>query len=393
MVNSKTIKRVKFIGLEGLNFAIRPIHTSLISLFVFRFVDIELWGQFVFYLLAIEMITMLLNWGQRAYLMREFSLQPQSIGNLLSTTLFARLPLFIGVTLVLLLWPDFRIYFWSLFFWLTFKWLVNLFESLIKFNRTYLHSILAEILAMCAAIGYLFYQVQTVKISELIFAFALSSITRFVILSPLLSNVNIGKLSWSNLTNNLKITFPLFAIAITALMQVKGDLYTAAFFLDEIELAKYQVMISFLVLGQSIAWIILGPFQKNIYRWKEGNLYNLKKKYLILGVLITSVFSVLLLVGLRVFYQIEVEFWYSILFFAYVLPLYFYLIESQLLLKRKFENRLIKFNLISAMISIGFSIFLIPYLGILGALIGGIVSKCVTALLVIRIANKTMISI
>jgi len=384
----KTIKRTKFIGLEGLNFAIRPIHTSLISLLVIRLVDIELWGQFVFYLLTIEVITMVLNWGQRAYLMREFSLQPQHIGSLLSTTLLARVPLLIGALLVLLIWPDFRIYFSSLFLWLTFKWLANLFESLIKFNRTYWHSILAEAIAMCVAICYLLYHYQTVTMSEVIFAFALSSFARLIVLSPLLKNLTRIKFSWIALFSNLKVTLPIFAISIAALLQVKGDLYTATFMLDDIELAKYQVMISFLVLGQTIAWMILGPFQKNIYRWKESSLTELKRKYLILGILISSIFSVLLLFGLRIFYQIEIEFWYSILFFAYMLPLYFYLIESQLMLKLKQEKKLLKFSFFAAVVNICAAILLIQFFDIVGALISGILGSLLMGLLVVNNVKK-----
>jgi O-antigen/teichoic acid export membrane protein len=384
----KTIKRTKFIGLEGLNFAIRPIHTSLISLLVIRLVDIELWGQFVFYLLTIEVITMVLNWGQRAYLMREFSLQPQHIGSLLSTTLLARVPLLIGALLVLLIGPDFRIYFSSLFLWLTFKWLANLFESLIKFNRTYWYSILAEVIAMCVAIGYLLYHYQTVTMSEVIFAFALSSFARLIVLSPILKNLTRIKFSWIALFSNLKVTLPIFAISIAALLQVKGDLYTATFMLDDIELAKYQVMISFLVLGQTIAWVILGPFQKNIYRWKESSLTALKRKYLVLGILISSVFSVLLLFGLRIFYKIEIEFWYSILFFAYVLPLYFYLIESQLMLKLKQEKKLLKFNFFVAVVNIGAAILLIQIFGIVGALISGILGSILMGFLVLNQVKK-----
>lgn len=388
---AKTIKRTKFIGLEGLNFAVRPIHTSLISLLVIRSISKDLWGQFVYFLLAIEIITMFLNWGQRAYLMREFSLQPQRISSLLSTTLMARIPLLIVAALVLFVWPNFRVYFWSLFLWLTFKWLANLFESLIKYNRHYWHSILAEMLAMVAAVGYLLIQYPSVKISEVIFAFMLSSIVRLLVLSPLLSTIRLLKVNWNRLKSNLKSTFPLFAISFTALLQMKGDLYTATFFLEDIKLAEYQVMISFLVLGQTISWIILGPFQKNLYRWKQSNIGELKKKYRLLGMLISFVFSILLFLGLDLFYKIHLDYWYIILFYVYVFLLYIYLIESQLLLKHRLENRLLKFNVLAIMASVILSIVLIPFLGMLGALISGIISKSLMAVLVVKDAKKIII--
>lgn len=388
--SSKTIKRTKFIGLEALNFAVRPIHTSLVSLLVIRLIDVALWGNFVFYLLSIELIAMILNWGQRAYLMREFSLQPQHIAHLLSVTLLARIPLFIGSILLIALVPDYRIYFLSLLVWLTFKWLANLFESVIKYNRTYLRSIIAEFFAMLSAIGYLLSQYNSVGIHEIIIAFAIASVVRFAVLSPLLKNLKVNTFTKSELKANLKVAFPLLLLSIAGLLQLKGDLYTATYLLDTTELAHYQVIVSFLILGQTVAWIILGPFQKNIYRWKEGNLKNLKKKYLLIGFLITSVFSLTLFLGLNLFYQIYLPYWYIFLFFTYVFPMYIYLIESQLLLKYKQENVLLKWSAISAGISIGLSFILIPLIGIVGAFISGIFCRLFLAQIIVKKASTIL---
>jgi O-antigen/teichoic acid export membrane protein len=167
------------------------------------------------------------------------------------------------------------------------------------------------------------------------------------------------------------------------LLQAKGDLYTAAYFLADADLAEYQVIVSFLILGQTIAWIILGPFQKNIYRWKEGDLNPLKRKFVGLGVLISSVFSVSLYFGLKLFYQIQLPNWYPFLFFAAIFPMYLYLIENQILLKYKQENQLFKFSILSGAISVGMAILLIPTFGITGALIGSVLGSAVVVVLVL----------
>lgn len=386
----KAIKRGGFVGLEGLNFVLKPLHSSLISLLIIRLFSVDLWGQFVVFLVAVELMVSLLNWGQKPFLLREFSLRPNKIGLSWSTAIIARIPILGVIFLLLVIIPNFQAYILPLLIWVSFRWFSQLFESIIQFHRKYQWSIVAEIVALAMAACSIYFYSAELNIEQLLYVFAFSSIGRFLVLLPLFSNWKRPSFSEKILKKELLLSLPFFALALSGLLLSKGDLYVVTYYLQEQELASYQVMVGFLILGQTASSIILGPFLKNIYRWQGNDVAKLKKLYLKIGLLVTSIFSVALYFGLQFLYLIPLNGWHLLLFFAYLFPLYFYLIESQLLLKHKKEKRLLSYGFVAAFTNIAMSLLLVSVFGIYGALISGIIGRLVFAGLVVKRLKKTI---
>ena len=106
----RIIKRTKYVGLEAINFVIKPLQTSLVSLLVIRLFNVDLWGDFVIFLVSIELFNTIINWGQKPFLLREFSLKPNEINKLWSKTVYARIPLLLISLLIMALTPLFKWY-------------------------------------------------------------------------------------------------------------------------------------------------------------------------------------------------------------------------------------------------------------------------------------------
>lgn len=387
---SKTIERSRFVGLETVNFLLRPIHTSLVSLLIIRFFDVELWGSFVLFLVGVELLTNLFNWGQKPFLLRGFSLSPNTIGQQWSKATYARLPMLLIVAIALLVIPSFQAYFFPLLLWVFFKWLGFLFEPIIQFHRKYKWSIVAELASIIAALGSIFFYGEEMELSDIIYLFVFSSGVKCLILLPLFSEWKTSSFSLKLLREELTLAFPFFALSIAGLLQTKGDLYVVTYLLPKQNLASYQVILSFLLLGQSFSAIVLGPFQKNIYRWQGNNFQKLKRSYLQIGFVATFVFSIALYYGLEYVYLIDLPLSYIVLFFAYLYPLYAYFIESQILLKYKNEKQLLYYNIMAAGCNIGVSFVLVSFYGIIGALLGGIACRLILAKLVISRSKKIL---
>ncbi len=381
---SKTLKRSKLIGLETFGFILRPLHTSLVSFLIIRYHDISLWGSFVVFLIGVELLTTLLNWGQKPYLLREFSLHPSTIGQQWSKASYARIPLFLFAIITIVIVPSFREYFIPLSIWVFFKWCGFLFEPIIQYHRKYGWSIAAELVALAVAAFTIMFVAEEIELPTLLFVFALSSGAKSLVLLPLLKEWEASTFSINSVKKELAISFPFFALSIAGLLQTKSDLYVASYLLNSKALASYQVILSFLLLGQTVSAMILGPFQKNIYRWQGDDIRQLKNFYLKVGFLLTLVFSLGLYFVLRYIYLIDFSLWFMPLFFAYLFPLYTYFIESQILLKFKHEKQLLYFNLVTAVCNIVFSIFLINLFGIEGALLSGIISRLVLSKLIVN---------
>lgn len=390
MINSKTIKRSKFIGLEGLNFIIKPLHTSLISLVVIRFFDLKVWGGFVIFLVGIDLLSSFLNWGQKPYLLRSFSLSPAKMNVQLGKALIARIPLlFISLLLIFIL-QVFRQHLIFIFLWLLFKWLAMFLEPVIQYHRKYWNAILAEICAISIAFAGIYYFRENFSESQLIIVFAASAFIRCLILFPLFRNIKFKGFKVEEIKKELQLALPFFGLAIAGLLQTKGDLFAVTYLSNEKALATYQVLISFLLIGQTLSWIVLGPFQKNIYRINNESLKKIKSTYLKVGVVLTSIMSLVIFLIVKEVYQLEFPYWYIVFFFIYLFPLYFYLIEAQILLKHNGERTLLKYNLIAAIVNIVLSLIFVSFYGIAGALASGIICRLVLAKLVINKSKNSV---
>lgn len=380
----KSAIRSKFIALEAINFGLKPLFTSLVSLFIIRWFNVELWGSFVVYLVAVQLFVTFLSWGQKPYLTKMFAAEPAKIGLTWGRVFIARVPLLIVSICFIALIPEFQAYFIPLILWVVFKWLTVMLESLIQFNRDYTTSIKSELLSITVTSLLLYFWIQKVDLEVLIYVFAISNGIKCFALIPIIIKNKITVPSLRGFRFNLLASFPFFALNLAGMFQTRGDLYLATFLMEEADLGRYQVLIGFLLLGQAFSGIVLGPFLKNVFRLKENDIQSVKKLYVRVGLCSSMLFTIALFFLMSYVYLIDLDLKTVVLIFFYLVPLYFFMIESQLMVKHKKEKTLLKLTAIAALSNLGLSIVLIPLLGIQGALLGGIVGKIILGAFIVR---------
>ena len=120
--NIKYIKRLTMVSSYSIQTMILPLGNFIISFIVIRFKGVELWGEFVYFMIIITLTDFVLAWGQRDYLLREFSRNPAGISHEWQKSLINRLPL-VFVSLILISILDYSIEIKLIIF----SWLLSLF--------------------------------------------------------------------------------------------------------------------------------------------------------------------------------------------------------------------------------------------------------------------------
>src|SRR5690606_4288142 len=103
-----------------------------------------IWGAFVSLLLFVLLAQQVVNWGNKEYLVREFSQGPGKIAKRYSEILFTRLPLVLIFTALAAIWFPIE-YIGYIFLWLAGRFFTQSCEALIVFEKDFNASLWIEI--------------------------------------------------------------------------------------------------------------------------------------------------------------------------------------------------------------------------------------------------------
>jgi hypothetical protein len=97
----KLRKRVLIVAANSANSLLVPLLSPLFSFLVIRLASVSLWGDFVKVLVVAQLAAHVAGWGNKDYLLRQFSRSPAQIAAAWQTNLFTRLGLFVIAALAL----------------------------------------------------------------------------------------------------------------------------------------------------------------------------------------------------------------------------------------------------------------------------------------------------
>jgi len=192
------------------------------------------------------------------------------------------------------------------------------YDSLIIFRRTFLVTVILEsggfIFIVVAVI--FFHPVDTTSIFSF---FALAEVAKTIALIFYFKGKWLPALFKNFDWNYFGIAFSFFILYFSGMLASKIDLVFVTHYFSKDEVARYQVLINFLLVVQGIPAIIVLPFVKNIYRVKEDAIKKMSLRLFIVGIFISCV-SILLI---KLIVQFAYEFTYSmpVFLFAFLLVL------------------------------------------------------------------------
>lgn len=343
-----------------------------------------LWGSFVSVLLFTLLALQLINWGNKEYLLREFSTNPAKIKVYFTENTVSRFPLVVlcfGIGL--LLFPlNFGIW---LFLWLMGRYLTHAVEALLVYQKKIKISIVLE--TLCFGLFVIcFYLFKTgITLYDLIVFYSLYQFAKGILYFLLFRNFFIGQNLYFSF-KGYKAAFSFFLLSVLGFLSSKIDVYILESFGNKTITAEYQIINSLLVFVMSITAFIYTPFTKLFYRTTTEVIQKSKKTLALLGLIIVP--AGLLAIGLLLNFAVRISFGLSFYWiaFVYVYPSYLYGLDIVNLFKKNREKLVFYNLLIGVILNAVLSYWLLKLgFGISGALAGSALSQ----LLILFLFKKT----
>lgn len=368
---SKWATRIFTIALGGASKLLGSFSNFIISIVVVRTQSITLWGELIPYLVTIDLALTILSWGSTSYLLREFSLRPNEIKLKWNESICSRgIPLlFLMMSIFVLPWP-FTIKVWLIVL-SVFRFVHQSFEPIAQTERHFSFTLLIEMISIGVVITPIIV-LKKIDLNQLLMLLTTAAIFKAALLAFFYRRM----ISFSGFKISFFVaSFPYFLVAIGTMLQQRTDLLVATFFLSKKDIAMYQVLLSLLVLCQSILSLVLNPYIKNIYRLNRKSLLLLEKKFMTVGTLLSALGLAVVFLILQYIYVFNINGIVYLLGFFYVATYSFYAFRIHEINRLNKQLIISKYLFLSSLVSLVASMVLIPLYGITGALLSGLLGQ------------------
>ena len=345
-----------------------PLLSPLVALLVVRLAGVGLWGEFVRVLVVAQLAAHVAGWGNKDYLLREFSARPASLPAAWQRGLLARLPLWAtGCGALALLGLDWTRWLGACLLALALT-IAQSFEVFIIYKRAFGLALLVEAAGMAVLAGAVLAWGPRLRVEHLLLLFAAASGLKAGLLWARFrgeaGQSGAGRFDWRWLI----AAFPFFALGFSGLLQSRMDLYAVSAFLPPAEIGRYQVFMNFIIYLQAVAAFVLVPFLKGLYRLDYRRLLGLSGQMAVLGVLVCSAGIPALALGLRYVFGLSYAPGFFLAGMLCVLPLYVYAPTIYAFFKAGRPWVVVALNLAGAAVSGALLVWWLPPHGTLGAI-------------------------
>jgi len=382
---TKLFHRARIILLGGINRIAVPINNVVVSYLIISYTSANFWGSIVYVIILLDFAFSIISWGNRPYLIREFSLNPKNIPKDWRESFAHRLILLLLFWGVLLILP----YSWEikllLIVWSVARYLYQSFEAVIQYQRNFSFSVFNELVGLIIIVIPILVVGKEIEFETVILLYSLSisvrAIVNLIFYNKFLHTV-INSTNQSSVINTgsflsrsklfLIDSFPFLLLTFSAMLRQRTDLFCVAYFLEKGEVAQYQIFLSFLGFSQLAASLLLSPFAKNIFRLPKKSLRKLERSFMGAGVIITLVLIIAIYLIMTQLYGFEFSRNLYILGYVYAVSSYLFLIKNFELGKARKQRYVAYYALAAGLINLTFSVVLTPYFKLEGALSAGI---------------------
>lgn len=361
-----------------------PIFSIIISYLVIKLASVERWGEFVNVMILVQLAAHVMGWGNKEYLLREFSRNPSQIALSWQSTLATRFLLLLPFGIVLA-WGEFSavLCFW-MFLWGIGQVYYQSFDVFVVYKRDFLFAMLVETVTLLLMGLCIWGWGEQVTIVQLAALFAIAQLVKGGVMSGRFGRFAFTASRFRLHLSFFKLALPFFLLGLTGMLQSRIDLYSVNYFLDERSVGQYQVFINLMIYAQSISGFILGPFIKSIYRLNGQVVLRVSSRLFVLGCALILPFLIGTYLVITYIYGFQLSGWMLLMGGLFVLPVYFYSPIIYVLYRTNVQWMVIGINSFGLLVNFVFNILLVPYLGMLGAIIGSTLSQWILLVIYLR---------
>jgi hypothetical protein len=349
----------------------------LLSVYVIHYSSRELWGGFVASLLYVSVSLLILSWGSKDFLLREFSKSPAKIATLFYTAFNTRLVLLLlSMALTFALFPISQSI--NLSVWILGGYIAQSLEVFWMYHRDYVYSVALEILAFLWLLLMLDYAGK-LSAEILLKWYGCYQALRALLYVGLYRRI----LSQTHFTVDWQFfaaTGSFFLLSLSGFLQSRADFVIIALYEKPNEVGIYQVLNTYFILIHAIGTFLILPFLKNIYRLQSASIDKIQRQLVWIAPFIVTASLVALHFILHFAYQITLDFWYYAIGFFITLPPYFYAVKIIRLFRDNRQQLVFWVGIKAIAINSGIAFVLLRQgFGLKGALFAAAVAQIFTA--------------
>jgi O-antigen/teichoic acid export membrane protein len=375
LTSTKFQRRALAILTNALNTLVVPFLNPIVSLLVIRFASLELWGEFVHVLIIVQLAAHVLAWGNKEYLLREFSLNPTQIAGAWQTSLITRSVLLVALGAALLLsgLPAQRIA--LIMVWVLGLTLYQAYDVLILYRRAFAFSVLVELTSLAILTATIVWLRSSIDLDMLIGLFGLMQLAKAAVFLLRFRRQTIDQHLGRFDTRYFALALPFFLLGFSGMLQSRIDLFCVNYFLSRGEVGQYQIFANLLIYVQTASYFILSPFVKGIYRLGYNTILKMSLRLFGLGLLILIPALVAVHLTLSQLYHFQLSWYFLLAGGLFVVPIYFYLPIIYALYKANRQSVVLKINVLGIAANLLLSLLLLPRMGMIGAVIASALAQ------------------
>ena len=381
MATLKTVRRFQLIALNALSNMSSPIGSMICSWLVIRLISPELWGAYTKIILWFMLATQLTGFGNKEYLLREFSKNPKDIFPALKSAFLARSRVFLAAACIILFLPITIILKCILIGWLLARFVYSSFDPLLLFERKFSITLILESIAVLIFFLLIMNRPAEAGLSWLLIAFLVIEVFKAGVLLLIYKK---QLFTFTPLTPAFPFyrgAGPFLLLSISGLISSRADLYLVSIYLDKYQIAQYSVLLNFLIYLQALSNYVFQPFMKNFYRIHSSGKKKITYRFIGLGILITLFGVPVVWWVTNNLFHLSFDANFIWLGMIYVLPIFLYLPVIYLLYKSGKEHVVLFLNLFGIVLNILLNMIWLPSLGMKGALLSAAVVQLSVALI------------
>lgn len=347
-----------------------PLAGPLFAYLVIHAASLDLWGEFVRALIVAQLAAHIAGWGNKDYLLREFSRYPGRLAATWQKNLLTRLALLAGLPLLLIGFGQAPAY----AFWLTLCSLGLLldqaYDVVVLYRRAFVFALVVEAAGLALLAGPILWLGAALSAETLLAVFALSNLGKAALLALRFRALATPGWAAGFDLGQLRAALPFFLLGLSGLLQSRADLYTVSALLNERALGQYQVFSNLMLYGQAVAGFILLPFVKSLYRLSYETSLRLAARLALTGLAVLALFLPVAHLALTRLYQLDLPPVMLLLGGLTIWPIFFYLPIIYALFKVEQPGVVIAINVLGVAVSVVVNLALLPLVGLPGAAAG-----------------------